>query len=256
MSSIEEQYTGETYAQRGYYATWEPNVPVKLGDCGPIDARVFKPQGHVSQWGIAFDQENPGKPADIDYSSKDGLTTTFQLQGGAQTIPQVPKGSAGLSLKFQRQEAVAIAMKGTRHRRISDVQRLKRALVDAVGSRHAFPDGWFAVTEVMDTKSASVVIAQGRGASFVVQADADFAAGMVDLANASAKFTIADQTLVGYKLLAESGATPLFRGIRIKRTWLGKLKFEEVDAASRSDEQIDEMFEPASPETLAQTAVP
>ncbi len=70
---------------------------------------------------------------------------------------------------------------------------------------------------------------------------------MVDLANAGLNITIADENQVGYKMLARSGATPLFRGIRLKRTWLRKIKFEEADVGSRSEQQIDEMFEPVSP---------
>jgi hypothetical protein len=254
LPSIEEQYTGEMYEQRGYFATWEPHVPIKIGHCGPIDGRTFKPQGHLSQWRIDFDVEDEGQPADIDYSSKSGLKTTFQLRGGAQTIPNIPQGTAGLRLLFEREEAVAMALKGARHSRIRDVQRLKRSLLAAVTSRNPFPDDWFVVTDLMASEFASVVIVQGKGASFAVTADADFAAGLVDLANASLKITIADENQVGYKMLAKSGATPLFRGIRLKRTWLRKIKFEEADVGSRSDQQIDEMFEPASPYTLEQHA--
>jgi hypothetical protein len=207
---------------------------------------VFKPQANVAKWGLGFDVERGGKPADVDYSSKSGLTTTFQLKAGAQTIPSIPKGTAGVRLAFARQNAVAIALKGARHTRVSDVLALKRGLVDAVASRDPLPDGWFVVTEVMASDFASVVIAQARNASFAVSADADLAAGIVDLANANLSFTVAEQNEVGYRMLAQSGATPLFRGVRIKRSWLGKLKFEEV-AGDRSDDQIESMFEPASP---------
>ena len=254
MPTIEEQYTDEMYEQRGYFAAWEPNVAIKLGDCGPIDGRTFKPQGDLFQWRIEFDVTDEGQPADIDYSSKSGLKTTFQLRGGAQTIPNIPRGTAGVELLFEREEAVAMALKGARQSRIDDIQRLKRSLLAAVASRHPFPDDWFVVTDVMASAFASVVIAQGKGASFAVTADADFAAGMVDLANANLNITIAGQNQVGYKMLAQSGATPLFRGIRLKRTWLRKIKFEEADVGSRSDEQIDEMFEPASPRTLGRQA--
>ncbi len=47
VPTIEEQYTDEMYEQRGYFATWEPHVPIKLGDCGPITGRTFKPQGDL-----------------------------------------------------------------------------------------------------------------------------------------------------------------------------------------------------------------
>ena len=108
-------------------------------------------------------RDDEGQPADSDYSSKSGLKTTFQLRGGTQTIPDIPRGTAGLELLFEREEAVAMALKGARHSRIDDIQRLKRSLLAAVASRHPFPDDWFVVTDVMASAFAERRDRAGQG---------------------------------------------------------------------------------------------
>jgi hypothetical protein len=249
MASLAEQYTDEIYGQRRYWATWEPNVHVALGSCGSVTGREFRPEGSLANYGIDFDIEPDPESSDVDYSSRSGLTLTFQTEAGSNKIPNIPQGTAGMKVSFGRQQAAVIATKGAREHRIADQDRLRRDLLrSAARPQGGFPPGWFVITHVVTCTSASVLIAQGSNAGFEVSADADFSAGVVDLANANLNFTIQSENQIGYKMLAESGATPLFRGLRLKRTWYGSDKIEALGPDAPAS-QLATAFEELTPAT-------
>jgi hypothetical protein len=248
MPSLYQQYTSEIHDERGYWGTWEPNVHLTLGTCGPVQDHVLRPEGDLGQFGIGFDIYHDPQPSDTDYSSRKGLTTTFQLKGGANTIPAIPRGSAGVSIDFTRKEAVVVAVKGGREHRIADQNRLRTDLLEAAKAGRGIPKGWFVVTHLVECESATVLVALGSGAHFTMSAQADLAAGLVDVANLGLGLAINSESNIGYRMIGEQGATPLFRGLRLKRGLFGP-KLETL-GPTPSTAEIDNLFEELGPEAL------
>ena len=253
MASLWQQYTDEIYNECQYWGIWQPSVHIELGACGPVEDRVFRPQGRLRDYDIQFEVTEDPTPADTDYSSTDGLDIVFKAKGETKDVPDIPAGKAGVHIGFNRTEAVVIATKGARQPRISDQEKLRRDLLKSVVSPDGgIPERWFVVTDLVQCDFASVIVARGSKAAFAVSAEADFQAGLVDIANAELDLSVRKESNVGFKMLAQQGATPLFRGMRLKRTFLGDLEVENLgpdDGNSRSDEEIREGFEPLSPKT-------
>lgn len=247
MSSLAEQYTKEIFRERRYWATWEPNVHLALGTCGPVVKGIFRPEGQLKDYGIAFNEDRDPTVSDVDYSSRKGLQTTFQASAGANAIPNIPQGTAGMQIKFLREEATVVATKGCRENRIGDQNMLRRQLLQSATEPGGIPEDWFIVTHIVECETASVIIAEGSGAVFEISGNADFAAGVVDLANASLGLAVQANRNIGYKLIAKESATPLFRGLRLKRTFWGNQKLETLGPGT-SDEVIDPLFEEITPE--------
>lgn len=249
--SLASLYTREIYDQRRYWAAWEPNVHLTLGQCGPIDGDgMFRAEGHLKDFGVAFDPDSDPAKSDTDYSSRSGLDITFQLKGGSQTIPNIPKGKAGIHIGFSSSEAVVLATKGAREIRIANQSQLRRDLLESADDEAGLPEGWFVITHLVTCDYASVVIAEGSGAKFEVSAEADFAAGVVDLANAELGLSVQTQSSIGYKLLANEGASPLFKGLRLKRTfWRNKPKLETLGPMTPNNDP-KMAFEAVTPETV------
>jgi len=248
MTALAKQYTKEVYSQRGYWAAWEPNVHLSLGTCGPVVKGVFRPEGQLSDFDIDFSIEQDPAPSDTDYSSRKGLRITFQTKAGTNAIPDIPQGSAGMRVKFSRRQAVVVAVKGGREHRIASQHQLRQRLLESVGKPDGIPQKWFVVTHLVECASASVIVAQGSNAEFVVSAQADLAAGMIDLANTQFGFTIQVENHIGYSMLATQGATPLFRGLRLKRDWLGNQKIETL-GRGMTEQKLDNAFEEITPES-------
>jgi hypothetical protein len=248
MTALAKQYTKEIYSQRGYWATWEPSVHLSLGTCGPVVKGVFIPEGQLSDFHIAFSTEYDPLPSDTDYSSRKGLKITFQTKAGANAIPNIPQGSAGMRVSFSRRQAVVVAVKGGREHRISNQHQLRGQLLESADKPNGIPQKWFVVTHLVECASASVVVAQGSNAEFTVSAQADLAAGIIDLANAQLGFTIQTENHIGYRMLAAQGATPLFRGLRLKQDWLGNKKIETFGPGI-TKQQLQDAFEEITPES-------
>lgn len=248
MTSLAEHYTKEIYSERRYWATWEPNVHLRLGTCGPVEEGAFRPEGHLSDYHIAFSIEHDPAPSDTDYSSRQGLQITFQTRAGSNAIETIPQGIAGMRVKFSRKQAVVVAVKGGREHRIADQNQLRRRLLESAEKPEGIPQKWFVITHLVECASASVVVAQGSGAEFVVSAQADFSAGMTDLASAELGLAVQAESNIGYKMLAARGATPLFRGLRLKRSLLGKQQLETLGPAT-AEEELHAAFEEITPES-------
>jgi hypothetical protein len=249
VTDIHRQYTDEIHSELAYWAAWKPDVHVALGTCGPIVDRVFRPEGELSDFGITFSVTKAPQKSDEDYSSKGGVKFNFQTAAGSQTIPSIPQGNAGIHVKFEREEAVVLALRGAREDRIADQARLRREILAAAKRPDGIPRGWFVITHLVTCDAASVVVAQAEQAEFSVEAKADFAAGVVDLANAKLGLSERHVHEIGYKKLAIPNATPLFRGLRLKRGVFRRLKLRPMGPDTRSDEEIAADFETLDPAT-------
>jgi len=246
--SLATRYVKEIYEQRRYWPTWEPNVGLSLGTCGPVVDGVFRPEGNLQNYGIKFDREQDPAPSDTDYSSGSGLKLEFQTKAGSQAIPNIPQGTAGLRVTFTSKRAIVVAAKGAVEHRIADVAKLRRDVLESAQRLQGVPDRWFVVTHLVSCANATVILAKGSGATFAVSANADFSAGVVDLANAQLGLNVQLEDKIGYKMLAKSGATPLFRGIRLKRSLLGTQKLQTLGPGDVGD-QLESQFEELTPET-------
>jgi hypothetical protein len=68
----------------------------------------------------------------------------------------------------------------------------------------------------------------------------------MSLVDVSGNLSVAGESQVSTKLIANSGLTPLYRGVRVKKKFLWL--FDEVQPASSNTPEADEVFDDAVPE--------
>lgn len=214
MKSQAERYIREMHSSLRYWATWVPSVEIKLGDFGPIDDWVFKPQGNVRDY-LKFAVDPAPASGPISHTSDNAMSVSFQLQGGAQKIPQIPQGTAGIQIKFSRENAIVFAAVGAGHSRIANIFNLSRQVLDLIGQGTLPPD-FVVVTEVVTAESATVLLSESDNSEYVASASADLKAGIVDIGNASLNITTQFTDKVQTDLVATNQVTPLFRGIKLR----------------------------------------
>jgi len=249
MPSLARRYADEIHNERGYWATWEPNVHLTLGTCGPVVDGVFRPEGELGDFTIDFATSSDPTASDTDYSSREGLRLSFQTRAMTEPAAGLPLGTAGAQIAFTRTQAVVLAAKGAREDRIADQNKLRRQILASAGTPFGIPDGWFVITHLVRCASATVIVALGAGAEIKVSAQADLTGGVADLANASIGLAVQNESNIGYKMLARDGATPLFRGLRLKRHWLRQPRLETLGPAG-PDSELEGMFEELSPDVI------
>jgi hypothetical protein len=232
--SITEQYTDEIHQALKYWATWLPGTPLKLGDCGPVDGRVFTPEASLSDFGITFDVTRDTTGTDLQHASEGAVNYRVQLSGGTQLIPNVPQGSAGLEVTFAGERAVVFVVRDGLIDRIANVHALTGTLLSAIRSGD-FPREYAVVTQLVTAGVATVLISNGNEAGFSVTAKADFTAGLLDLASAQAGLTRVSSHRIQTEVLAERGITPLFKLVGFKRQGVFWGRREKVAALGFGD---------------------
>jgi hypothetical protein len=230
--SLAEKYINGIHHELGYWATWGPATHLALGDCGPVEDGVFKREANIRDWGIEFDELPNPVTGGWSFISDKSAKITIQAKADNQSIPQVPQGRAGLSIAFEDDEAIVFAAHGGNETEIDNIHRLKLQLLERGRGegKDAFPRGFAVVTRLVTAASTTVLVTEAAGGQFVVSGAADFKAGLVDLANATVGVSVAHAHKVRTELDASAGATPLFRGVRLKRRWWFWLETSSLEA--------------------------
>lgn len=246
--AIHKIYISEIYRNLRYRASWLPGTPMGLGTVGPIEDGIFRAVTDLPLLQIPFEEtDDPEKKANIDFTSQTGVSMAFKAAGEVDgRFAAVAKAEAGALLEFSREGAVVLQLREVLLKRISDQARLSRSLMRAVavsdGSKQWQRD-WVVITEVARAGSATIIISNSKKSRLELKASGTTApTSLVDI---SANLSVAAESDVSTKVIAESGLTPLYRALRIKRNfwWL----YDEVLPASAEAPLADEVFGEADP---------
>jgi len=211
VTPVVHRYTDEIHEQLGYWATWLPGKRIRLGDCGPIRDREFKVERNLKDFGIPFKKAPSGAPGNnIVHSSAAGVEWEFQAAGGVAHIEGVPPGKAGVAVRFSRANAIVLVVHEPRESQIADIYALREALLERTLDGE-FPESYAVVTSVVDAGSTTVLISNSGEGLFSASAEADLAAGPVDLANAKLALQRVSWRGLETEVVAEHGLTPLFQ---------------------------------------------
>src|SRR5437899_12032034 len=113
MVAINRQYAREMNEKFGYFATWLPNVRVKLGDVGLVREHVFEPVSSLEQMGIAFGIDRDRQTADFDYTSSDAVSIDTKVSGAVHDLAAATASADGtISISFSRADAVVFQASG------------------------------------------------------------------------------------------------------------------------------------------------
>jgi hypothetical protein len=246
--ALYRDFANDIYSELGYRATWLPGTKVRLGDVGRIENGVLKVETTLSSLATPFETDTDAVPeGSLDYQSKSGVSVVLKAAGSLDgRFKALTSADAGALVEFSNDKAILMQLKNVTSQRIANQANLRRALLSAVvaaDDQKRWQRDWVVVTDVVNAGSATIVISGGSSSRLELKASASVAPA--SLADATARLTtvIADQ--VSTKIVAESGLTPLYRALRVKRNfwWL----YDEVVTASGEAPDPEELFDDADP---------
>jgi hypothetical protein len=214
MVAISRQYTREMYEKFGYFATWLPNVRLKLGDVGVVKERAFEPASSLEKLGIAFDTDCDRQPADVDYTSSDAVSIETKVSGAVHDPAAMADGN--ISISFSRADAVVFQASGCVASKIADVKSLGDRIL-ALYHRGAWNPDHVVVTDLISAAGATILISNGSNAHIDLALKGQPAADMAALANASANIAVTRAVGIGTRIVAAAGLTPLFKVAGVRR---------------------------------------
>jgi hypothetical protein len=215
-SGPQEQYTHDLKKYFGYYATWNPGLPLKLGDIGLLKGDVFRKIGELGQRGITFSEQLDSTPTDLKYTSRGSVVLTTKLAGAA-SLPgsALAGGDAGIVVEFTKENAVLFQANQTLTHFIADTISLGETVL-ALFREGKWDKHWAVITELVVADAATILISNAKGAKIELKANANINAPSIDIADAQFAFSAQSSKSLETEIIARKGITPLFRIMGIK----------------------------------------
>jgi len=218
MKAVEKQYTDEMKENFGYYAAWNPGVPLQLGDIGTLDGNVFTRIGSLSDQNISFEKRPDPTKINLEYNSHGNVTLTTKLEGAIAPVGSILKDTdAGIVVEFGKENSTLFKANNTTSPSIKDQIKLGDEVLklyrDGKWDKH-----WMVITELVEAESATIIISNNSNAKIELKANANISASAIDIADA--KFGFSTQISHGLEtsIISKEGLTPLFKvmGIRLR----------------------------------------
>lgn len=216
MASAQEQYTDEMKKKFGYYATWNPGVPLKLGDIGTLNDNVFTRLSNLSDRGIEFEIREDLTKTPLEHSSEGSVSVTTKLSG---TV--APQGSvltnldAGIIVEFSKENSTLFKANNTTSPSIKDAIKLEEQVLDLY-RKGKWNKNWAIVTELVEAENATVIISNNSNSKIELKANANIDAPTFDIADAEFKFSTQFSKGLETKIISAEGLTPLFKVMGMK----------------------------------------
>jgi hypothetical protein len=240
--SLAEAYTREIRTHLKRFATWEPGVPLRLGDYGELRGSLFDRVGNVAddRFRLTYATRTDETHDLVSYASRGDASIEVDAATSADAGP-LARASAGMRVAFSRENAVVLNAAGVTYQSVEDHAQFADDLLafwlDSTWNvRHVV------ITELVSSASTTVIIASEKSAAMSLVARGEVP--RIDLADARLRLAVSSQRGIGYQTVTEEGMTPLFGLSKVRPRGLfwwrrnevrRQLGFSTSDAAPDTD---------------------
>jgi hypothetical protein len=183
--------------------------------------RVFIPQSSTDSFGINFDVHEDDYSVDFDYASRGAVSITTRVGVSAEDpTGTVGAATARINVTFGREHALVFSCVGCVQHRVRDVLSLQ----EEIWGRYRaglWREEWVVITHITVAQSATILIADAKGAEIDFQAVGDLGGSGIRLGDVSLGLSATSVKAVSNRWVAAQGLTPMFLAIGIQRGLLG-----------------------------------
>ncbi len=214
--SAQDQYTNELKDHFGYYATWNPDVPLSLGDIGILINNLFTKISNISELNLSIEELKDDSETDLEYNSNGNVSVSTKLEGSV-----APQGSAltnldaGIIIEFGKENSIFFKANKTLTSTLKDSIKLGEKVLELF-SQGKWNKRWVIITELVTAKSGTIIISNNINGKIELKANADVHATKLDVADADFNFSTQFSRGLETKIISEQGLTPLFKLMGIK----------------------------------------
>ncbi|MDO7173713.1 hypothetical protein [Mariniflexile sp. AS56] len=234
----------------GYYATWNPGVPLKLGDIGTLNNNVFTRLAGLSDRGIDFEVRTDDTKTPLEHSSQGSVSVTTKLSG---TV--APQGSSlanldvGIIAELSKENSTLFKANNTTSPSIKDNIKLGEQILNLY-REGKWNKNWVIITELVEAETVTVIISNNSNSKIELKANANIEAPTIDIADADFKFSTQFSKELETKIISAEELTPLFKVMGMKtRIFLPPIfktqkvmAFDLVTPESATNKYKDEIY--------------
>jgi hypothetical protein len=200
----------------GFFATWFPGDPIKIGDVGVVVDGRFRRLSSLTDMGIAHDIGDVGGSQDVQYTSTKG--TKIGPKASA-TIAGV--GQVAIEIEFSANGAFVFHATGLRACRLQKLPVVSEGIVAAFGESK-WRKEWLLIEAVHVADCATIVVSNDSSASLVLNAEIDTGLPVVSLADPKAKLRVESSNGKLVHIVGGRDLRPLYSCLRIHAPFFGR----------------------------------
>ncbi len=228
-----------------YRATWSPGSPMKLGDVGTIQDGVFVQESSLENVGITNATVESGESFNqFNYTSESGVSISTKAKGSA-VLPgsQLTVEDAGFSIDLSNEKSVIFRTSKPTESKITNIANI-RENIQELYQKGKWQRDWLVISSVIEVEAATIIVSGGKKGHLDISAKGKAEVANSDIVNLDAGLEIKWSRDVAINIVAQQGATPLYRVHGFRKAWfLGRERFITRDADGISDEDKSKLTE-------------
>lgn len=213
MSNIFDIYTKAVHSNlRPLFANWEPGKPIKLGDYGILNKRMFNYLGNINQFGITFKTRKDNTCHHQRFIAGD--KTDFKvIPKGEISLAGKPILQASLEVNFNSENGVFFNAAGCEHDLIENKFDVEKQILK-LHDEKTWKKGWVVITEIVKSKSTMILVSGNKTSSILFEASKSIQ--NINLADVSLKLETKYTKKIGYSLITKDSLIPLMSFSKIQ----------------------------------------
>jgi hypothetical protein len=227
------------HAKTGLRATWDPGKPLKLGQVGKLDNfGVFSVFTSLEKEGIETEIMTDTTNIDMDYTSHNSVSIKTKVSGTAPTAGSVfTDVEAGFSIGFKNEKSILFQSTGNKTSHITNMGEISTKIIQKYRDGN-WPKDWLIITTLTETDTATIIISNSSNGTLELKAKAGVGAGTLKLTDASLDLSVAREQGSSLKYITQSGLTPLYRLMGIRKPLFGQVTIGEKAADRAVNKEI------------------
>ena len=214
--SIAKVYSrGIKRAFRNYWPAWSPTTRFRVGDVGMFERGLFVKKYDLAELGVTFEVREDGATKPLELVSSAGISWMLKAEGEINdSMPNIPAGDAGLSLRFDSAGAFVVMCPHASESTIANGAALEDAI--RTGYRAStWKSEWCVIVRLVSAPVGSFLISESAGSALDLSARSNMTS-LMDLARVGTEMTVRRQAGQFYKSLGAHDVSPIFQVARLK----------------------------------------
>ena len=209
------QYIHE--ASGGYRATWDPALPLQIGDLVKIDSfGVLNIFGSLADNGITPAVRTTVSPLEWKLSSQQGIKVNVKLAGKLPVATSaLADVDAGFNIQFDGSNSVLFNISGYKTTTITNLDEIEAGVLAQYQDKKWDTD-LLIISNLIHADAATIIIADKGAASLDLKAKANIQAADLKLTDTSLGLTCTRETGSTTQFIALGGLTPLYKVVGLR----------------------------------------
>lgn len=222
ISDTALSYVEGIHQHQRYLATWYPSTAVDLGDQGVLSGSLWVREGPVPAALLESGVRTGTVMPTLDWSNTKAFTIETKAAGkAAPGFTSVARADAGLAYTFHEGGGVVFSATGVVVHELVENFAVRQWMLDEHRAGRLAPDT-LVVTKLVRVTSAVILMAEADQARVELRLDGAVGPSTRPVAGLRGEATVTSAVGMHERLVLGKGATPLFGGLRLKRSVLGR----------------------------------